>query len=55
MIPDEKETVSVEITREDLQYLLDTPRPFYRNTAQVVRILDAVRHALANGHAESRH
>lgn len=49
-----EDIVSIEIRRDDLQYLLDTPRPFYRNTVQVVRILDAVRRALANGHAEGR-
>lgn len=48
------EIVCIEIRRDDLQYLLDTPRPFYRNTSQVIRILDAVRRALANGHAEGR-
>ncbi len=52
---DDNEIVCIELRRGDLQYLMDTPRPFYRNSAQVVRILDAVRRALANGHAEGRH
>lgn len=50
-----KELVTVELRREDVRYLLEHPRPFYRNTKQVIRILDAVRSALANGHAEGRH
>jgi hypothetical protein len=49
------ELVTVELRREDVEYLLEHPRPFYRNTKQVVRILDAVRRALANGNAAGRH